>query len=112
MNLSFIELAPFIRFRDEYLTDDEYRSIQMELLQNPEKGEVIQGLGGLRKIRVSLGKSNKGKQGGARAIYFYFVSKHRIYFLAGYTKNKQIDLTSEQKKVLATIVDIIKSEND
>ncbi|QIM62051.1 toxin [Pasteurellaceae bacterium Orientalotternb1] len=111
MNLTFVELPPFIRFRDEHLNDDEYRAIQTELLENPEKGDVIQGLGGLRKIRIAQGKSNKGKQGGARAIYFYYVSKDRIYFVTAYGKNKQADLTNEQRKVLSSIVELIKAEN-
>ncbi|WP_236966819.1 hypothetical protein [Mannheimia varigena] len=38
MNLTFIELPPFERFRDENLTDEDYRVFQNELLDNPEKG--------------------------------------------------------------------------
>ena len=69
MNLTFIELTPFAKYRAEFMDDEEYRVFQNELLENPEKGDVIKGLNGLRKIRIADSTRNKGKRGGARAIY-------------------------------------------
>lgn len=108
MELTFIELPPFERFRTENLTDEEYRAFQNELLSNPEKGELIQGLQGLRKIRLTDSRRNKGKRGGIRAIYYYFVSLDRIYLITAYNKDKQTDLTEEQRKNLNKITDLIK----
>jgi hypothetical protein len=45
---TFIELPAFERFRQDYLDDDGFRSLQQILLQNPEVGDVITGTGGLR----------------------------------------------------------------
>ncbi|MDY6216369.1 type II toxin-antitoxin system RelE/ParE family toxin [Actinobacillus porcinus] len=110
MNLTFIELPPFERFRTENLTDEEYRSFQNELLENPEKGEVIQGLKGLRKIRIADNKRNKGKRGGARVIYYYFQTKSQIFLIMAYGKNEQTDITPEQHKALVTIIERIKTK--
>lgn len=44
--------------------------LQIELLLSPETGDVIQGTGGLRKVRVAA--KGKGKKGGVRVIYYYF----------------------------------------
>lgn len=77
MKLTFIELPPFERYRKEYLSDDEYRTFQNELLENPRKGDVIQGTNGLRKIRISL--AQRGKRGGARAVYI-ISHKNPVYY--------------------------------
>lgn len=80
MNLTFIELSFFEKYRSEYLNDEEYRALQNELLENPIKGDLIQGTNGLRKIRVSNSNRNKGKRGGARVIYYYLLNQSQIYF--------------------------------
>lgn len=106
MKLSFIELPFFEKYRKEHLTDDEYRRFQNELLENPEKGDVIQGVNGLRKIRLSV--KGKGKRGGARAIYYYFVNGAQIWLFTAYDKNEQEDLTNEEKKVFSKVLENLK----
>ncbi|MDH2998963.1 toxin [Pasteurellaceae bacterium LFhippo2] len=108
MNLAFIELPPFERFRDAHLSDEEYKAFQYELLDNPTKGDLIQGLGGLRKVRLADSQRNKGKRGGIRVIYYYFLDKDHIYLVTAYGKDKQEDLNSEQRKVLNLILERIK----
>jgi hypothetical protein len=49
--VSFIETKLFTRLVQEYLTDDEYRELQLQLIASPEMGEVIPGSGGVRKLR-------------------------------------------------------------
>lgn len=68
MESIFVESTIFEKYRDEYLSDEEYRRFQSELMRNPKLGDVMQGTGGLRKIRVA--SKGKGKRGGARVIYF------------------------------------------
>jgi mRNA-degrading endonuclease RelE of RelBE toxin-antitoxin system len=80
------------------LSDEEYSRFQSELLANPYQGNLIQGTGGLRKIRV--GMKGKGKRGGGRIIYYYFDNKNRFYLLTIYAKNEMEDLSSEQKRQL------------
>lgn len=64
---------------------------------------------GLRKIRLADSKRNKGKRGGIRAIYYYFISREQIYLVTAYGKDKQEDLTNEQRKSLSAIIDLIKT---
>jgi len=49
-------------------TDDELKNLQIELIAQPEKGDLIQGTGGLIKIRMAT--DGQGKIGSARVIYF------------------------------------------
>jgi hypothetical protein len=43
--------------------------LENELLQNPDRGDLIQGTGGFRKIRMKL--AGRGKSAGARVVYFH-----------------------------------------
>ncbi|WP_236966818.1 hypothetical protein [Mannheimia varigena] len=63
----------------------------------------------MRKIRLIDTKRNKGKRGGIRAIYYYFISRDQIYLVTAYGKDKQADLTTEQRKSLSAIIDLIKN---
>jgi mRNA-degrading endonuclease RelE of RelBE toxin-antitoxin system len=66
--MEFIEATTFTKLLSQYLTDDEYRSFQFYLLQNPNAGDVVAGSGGVRKVRWSY--QGKGKSGGLRIIYY------------------------------------------
>jgi hypothetical protein len=98
----FIELTPFIAFRSAHWNDDDLRALQNHLLEQPDAGDVIRASGGLRKLRW-LG-SGRGKRGGARVIYYHYVSADHIYLIYGYSKNEQEDLTREQTKLLAQLM--------
>jgi len=40
---SFVETRHFTTLATEYLTDDEFRELQIALLNSPEAGDVIPG---------------------------------------------------------------------
>jgi len=46
-----IETSIFTRQIQQFLSDDDYRQLQLELIRHPELGKIIPGSGGLRKIR-------------------------------------------------------------
>ena len=98
MKAVFVESSIFEKHRSDYMSDDEYSAFQHELLSEPVKGDVIQGTGGLRKVRVAA--KGKGKRGGARVIYYYFDRYSRFYLLTVYAKNEVSDLTTAQRKQL------------
>jgi hypothetical protein len=98
----FIETPVFTRQIATLVDDETYAKLQWDLANDPELGDVIPGTGGLRKIRVSA--KGKGKRGGARVIYFCFVSASRIAMLLAYPKNAKDDLDADEKKALAKII--------
>ena len=99
--VQFIETSIFTKQIIDLLDDSDYRELQTSLALHPNAGDVIRGGGGLRKIRWPA--RGKGKRGGIRVIY-YKIEDDEIYMLFAYLKNKQEDLTTEQLKVLRTIV--------
>lgn len=73
-SMVFVELTPFVAFRNEYWTDENLRALQSFLLVSPEGGDLVRGGSGLRKLRWSA--QGRGKRGGARVIYYWHKPKH------------------------------------
>lgn len=105
--IEFVETTVFTRQINELATDDELKELQKDLIANPEKGDRIQGTGGLRKIRMAT--SHQGKSGGLRVIYL-LATQEVIYFLLAYTKSKKINLTDSEKSALKKLAKILKDE--
>jgi mRNA-degrading endonuclease RelE of RelBE toxin-antitoxin system len=101
--MKIVETTVFSKRVNQLLTFEEYRELQNELIVDPEKGKVITGSGGLRKLRWSY--SGKGKRGGVRVIYYWIRKDEIIMMLLIYSKNEQDNLTKEQLKILKTIVE-------
>ena len=99
----FIETRIFTRRIKELMSDDEYRSLQEALVNRPGMGDIVQGTGGLRKVRWK--QEGHGKSGGVRVIYYWMTEDEQLYMLYVYPKSKQEDLTAEQKKALKLIVE-------
>lgn len=103
--IEFIETAIFTKQVADLLSDEELRHLQCELIQNPTKGDIIQGTGGLRKVRVAT--KGSGKSGGGRVIYLV-VSKDKIFLVLAYKKGVKDTLTNEEKNQLKSMVQLLK----
>ena len=96
---SFRETKSFTKNVQTLLSEDNYFAFQNHLLENYMLGDVIQGGGGLRKIRWRA--RGKGKNGGVRVIYYFASEKGYIYLMAIYGKSQQTDLDKDKLKRLA-----------
>lgn len=105
--IEFIETAIFTKQIKAIATDDELKELQVELIANPAKGDVIQGTGGLRKVRMAAG--SKGKSGGARVIYF-LATEEVIYLVLAYPKSVKDSLSDEEKSELKKLTKRLKGE--
>jgi hypothetical protein len=72
------------------------------IAQNPQAGDVVPGLDGLRKLRFALG--NKGKRGGGRAIYVLIMARDTAFMIFAYSKAEQADLTADQRKTALALI--------
>lgn len=100
--LEFVHLPLFERTAKGLLDDEDLRALELDLLENPERGSVQAGTGGVRKVRVAIG--DRGKSGGARVAYLYVEVRETIYFILAFSKNVQANLTTEQKKAIRALV--------
>ena len=104
MHAVFIELPPFERYRDQYLTDDEFHNLQLELFRRPDSGAVIPGTGGLRKIRFEDTRRGKGKRGGLRIIFYRWVRGQQFWLFTLYNENEMEDLSAIERHALSTLL--------
>ncbi|MDW7748083.1 toxin [Halomonas sp.] len=105
MKATFVELPAFERHRSSHFDDAAFRAFQNFLLRNPAAGDVIQGTGGLRKVRFSDPKRQKGKRGGVRIIYYWWLGGSQFWLFTLYDKDSQDDLTPSQRKTLKQLLD-------
>ena len=105
MKAVFIELPPFERRRQDYLDDEAYGELQRTLLANPLASDVIEGTGGLRKIRYRDSRRSKGKRGGLRVIYYWWLNGSQFWLFTVYDKDEVTDLTATEKKALKVLLE-------
>jgi len=106
--ITFTEHPLFTRRITELLTDEEYARFQADLAANPEAGDVMPGLGGLRKIRLAL--PGQGKRGGARVLYLLFVRAETVFLMYVFTKGEFEDLPPDKRRVIGKLAAEIKKE--
>lgn len=104
MQAVFVELPAFERHRAGYLDDKAFSDLQQTLMKNPEVGDVIQGTGGLRKMRFADARRGKGKRGGLRVVYYRWDAGMQFWLYTLYDKDEMTDLTAQQRKALKTMI--------
>lgn len=96
------------RWKEIGLNDADLLNLQIMLLKNPQSGPVMEGTGGIRKVRFPL--ENKGKSGSVRVCYTDFEEYEVTYLITAFTKNEQENLSAEEKTVLKKLVKALKNE--
>jgi hypothetical protein len=78
------------------LITEEQRAVLVDYLaRHPTAGDLIQGTGGVRKLRWGL--DERGKSGGIRVIYFYHSLTTPLFALTAYAKNEKADLSQKDR---------------
>jgi hypothetical protein len=99
--MTVAETSAFIAQAKDVFTDEEREDSVNMIAADPKCGEVMQGTGGVRKVRVAL--SGRGKRGGARVIYFYHDDGMPLYLLAVFAKNEKDNLSKAERNALKTV---------
>ena len=110
MKRIFVLMPTFEKRLAERGGDDLQKIIENELLENPSVGDVVQGTGGVRKFRVSDPLRGKGKRGGLRVLYLDLPGLEKTILIYLYGKDEAEDLSAEQKKLIKSLVKIVKGE--
>ncbi|MGH9446740.1 MAG: type II toxin-antitoxin system RelE/ParE family toxin [Terriglobia bacterium] len=103
----FIESRSFTRRLAELAGDsagDVLEQIQADLLERPERGRMVQGLGGIRKARASNPGRGKGKRGGFRYLYLNLERRGHVHLLFLLDKGEQEDLSEDERRTLRRMV--------
>ena len=75
-------------------------------MQNPEAGDVIEGAGGLRKLRYGDSRRGKGKRGGLRVIYYWWDGGLQFWLFTLYDKDEAVDLSAREKLALRAMLKV------
>lgn len=111
MLISIVELPEFIKSADRYLSEEQKNDLFYFLASNPKAGNLIQGTGGIRKLRWT--SKGKGKSGGSRIIYFYYNDHMPLFLLTIFSKNEKINLSKAERNQLKKLVkELVKNYED
>lgn len=101
------ETPEYIRRAEKLLSVEERRDILSYLAMHPKAGDLLEGTGGIRKLRWSRG--SRGKSGGVRIIYYFHSETMPLYLLTLFGKNERANLSKEERNTLAGLVGILVS---
>ena len=111
MRLSFVHLESFrAKWRGYGLTDEDLQALEAMIMQHPEKGVVMSGTGGVRKIRFAPPSWHTGKRGATRVCYVWFVESEVCGLVWVFAKNEQPNLGAKDKALVRTIVEGLRTE--
>lgn len=105
--LTIVETPEFLSSTKKLIGEHELDSLKTLLAGNPLAGDVIEGTGGFRKIRVA--RADGGKSGGFRVIYYFYNETIPLFLFLAYAKANQGTLTRAQKNALRNIADTLAS---
>jgi hypothetical protein len=97
-----VETPAYLRDAEAIFTAQEREAIVTMVASDPECGELMQGTGGVRKVRV--GRGGRGKSGGGRVVYIYHDAGHPLFLLAAFAKNEKANLSKAERNAMATFV--------
>ena len=105
MRTTITELPEYIKRSESLLSEKECKDVIDYLSEHPKAGDIMEGTGGIRKLRWSRG--NKGKSGGVRIIDYYHDERIPLYLLTMFGKNERTNLSKSDRNSLAKLVDIL-----
>ncbi len=100
-----VELPEFQKKSDKLLSDSERHSIVNYLAAHPAAGDIMQGTGGIRKLRWAA--KGKGKSGGVRIIYYFHNESIPLFLLTLFGKGEKSNLTKTERNELSKFVSLI-----
>lgn len=105
--LTIGELPEYIRRADKLLTEAQRRDVIDYLAAHPKAGDLLEGTGGIRKLR--RGRDGRGKSGGVRVIYYFHSEAMPLYLLTLFAKNERANLSKAERNALAGLVDVLQT---
>lgn len=103
---TIVELPEFLRRATGLLSEEEKASIINYLAFHPQSGDLMQGTGGIRKLRWSA--QGKGKSGGARVIYYYHNGTMPLFLLTVFGQGEKANLSKSERNELAKFTNLLR----
>ena len=105
--ITVAETPEYVRCADRLLSAADRMDVVAYLAANPRAGDLMQGTGGVRKLRWARG--GRGKSGGVRVIYYFHSDAMPLYLLTVFGKNERANLSKAERNDLAGLVRMLKA---
>lgn len=102
---AIVELPEYKKRVEKLLFEDENKQIISYLAEHPKAGALMQGTGGVRKLRWA--KEGGGKSGGVRVIYYYHSEEIPLFMLSLFGKNEKANLSKAECNALSKLTKIL-----
>lgn len=103
--ITIAETTEYARRAKKLLAEQERSELISYLAAHPEAGDVMEGTGGVRKVRWA--REGRGKSGGVRVIYYYHSEGMPLYLLTLYGKSEKDNLSAGERNDLAKLVSLL-----
>ena len=103
--LTIAELPEYIRRADKLMSAAERLDIVNYLAAHPKAGDLMEGTGGIRKLR--WGRGAQGNSGGVRVIYYVRSDLMPLYLLTIFAKNERANISKSERNEMAELVDLL-----
>ncbi len=100
--ITVAEVPEFVRRAEKLLSVRERQELVEYLAGHPKAGDLMEGTGGVRKLRWRRG--GRGKSGGVRVIYYFHSDATPLYLLTIFGKNERANLSKTERNALSTLV--------
>jgi hypothetical protein len=96
-----VELPEFMRRAKKLLRETERERLIAYLAANPLAGALLEGTGGIRKLRWK--REGTGKSGGIRVIYYYHDDRFPLFLLTVFGKSEKSNMSHAERNLLAKL---------
>jgi len=104
--LTVVELPHYLRKAEALLSAEERKTAVDYLAIHPEAGILLQGTGGIRKLRWATG--NRGKSGGVRLVYYCYDETMPLFMITVFAKNEKANLSKAERNDLAKLAAVLR----
>jgi hypothetical protein len=106
--ITVVETSTYLAMAAGMMDEAERAAVVNMIASDPRAGDLMQGTGGLRKVRIPL--QGRGKRGGGRLITFFHDTDMPVFLIAAYAKNDLKDLDQKQRQAAKVLTDAIRAQ--
>ena len=103
--MTVVVTPSFLRSAKGLLSDSERADLVAYLAENPYRGTIMEGTGGVRKLRWA--REGEGKSGGHRVIYYVYSERLPLFLLTIYGKHQKANLTHAEKNAMRRLTALL-----
>jgi hypothetical protein len=103
--ITVVETNAFVSRAERCMSEAE-RCAAIDMIgRDPERGAVLEGGSGIRKVRFAV--RGRGKSSGVRIIYYYQNDECPVFLLTVFAKNERDNLSRAEVNALAKVAKAI-----